>query len=114
MKFKDRLDGEVAIFELSGKIMGGPDATMFHGRMFEYISLNKRKFLVDLAGVQWTNSQGLGMLLGALNAARSVDGRLVLTNIESIRSLMAVSRLTSMFEHYGTREDALRHLSDRP
>ncbi len=112
MKFTDHLNGDVAIFELSGKIMGGSDATMFRGRMQEYVALNKRKVLLDLAGVRWTNSQGLGMLLGALKTMQGVGGRLALTNIDSIESLLAISRLATVFEHYETRADALRGLAE--
>jgi len=111
MKFRDHLAGDIAIFELSGKIMGGTDATLFRGRMQEYVALNKRKVLLDLAGVRWTNSQGLGMLLGALKTMQGVGGRLALANIDSVESLLAISRLASLFEHYESRDDALRGLS---
>ena len=111
MKFRDHLDGQIAIFELSGKIMGGPDATMFQGRVNEYVNINKNRILVDLAGVQWTNSCGLGMLISALKTVQQSGGRLALTNIERIQSLLAVSRMAMFFEHFDTRDDALRSLN---
>ena len=110
MRFRDHLDGQIAVFELSGKIMGGKDSTMFQGRINEYVNLNRNHILVDLGGVQWTNSQGLGMLIGALKTVRRTGGRLALTNIESLRSLLAVSRLATVFEHFDNREEALRSL----
>ncbi len=111
MKFRDRLTGDVAVFELSGKVMGGPDATLFRGRVQEYVALNKNKILIDLARVRWTNSQGLGMLLGTLKTVEGAGGRLALANIDSIESLLAVSRLASVFELYDSCDDALRELS---
>ena len=111
MRFKDHLDGQVAVFELSGKIMGGNDATMFHGRVNEYVSINKNNIVIDLAGVQWSNSRGLGMLIGALKTVQNSGGRLALCNIERIQSLLVVSRMAMFFEHFETRDDALRSLN---
>ncbi len=110
MRFKDSLDGQVAVFELSGKLLGGPEATLFQGRIGEYVNLNKNKILVDLGGVKWTNSRGLGMLIAALKAVESSGGRMALTNIETVRSLLAVSRLATVFEHFDSRDEALRIL----
>ena len=42
MKFEDRLEGDVVIIGVSGKIMGGEETTMFHGRIHEYIQQNKK------------------------------------------------------------------------
>lgn len=110
MRFRDHLDGKVAVFELTGKIMGGNDSTLFQGRVNEYVNINLNHILVDLGGVQWTNSQGLGMLIAALKTVRKSGGRLALTNIESVRSLLAVSRMATVFEHFDNRDDALRSL----
>ena len=111
MRFRDSLDGQVAVFELSGKLLGGPEATLFHGRISEYVSLNKNRVLVDLGGVKWTNSRGLGMLIAALKAVENSGGRMILTNIETIRSLLAVSRLATVFEHCDSRDEALQSLN---
>jgi len=66
MKFKDfESDGGVIVLELSGKIMGGEETTMFHGKLHEYIQAGKRNFVIDLKNVEWMNSVGLGMLISA-------------------------------------------------
>jgi anti-sigma B factor antagonist len=106
MRIKDHLSGNIAVFELSGKIMGGREATLFHGRIQEYINLNKRNILVDMSNVGWTNSEGLGMLLAARKRVNDAGGRLALTNIESVVSLMALTRLATVFEHFDNRADA--------
>jgi len=80
MKFTDTLEGDLVIIEISGKIMGGEETTMFHGRIHEYIKLNKKNFLINLKKVEWMNSVGLGMLISALTTVRNAGGRLVLAN----------------------------------
>ncbi|MGH8016393.1 MAG: STAS domain-containing protein [Candidatus Zixiibacteriota bacterium] len=108
MKFEDILQGNVVIMEVSGKIMGGEETTMFHGKIHEYINQNKKNFLIDLAKVDWMNSIGLGMLISALTTVRNAGGRLVLANIDKIESILTITRLISVFEHHDSRELALK------
>jgi anti-sigma B factor antagonist len=108
MKFQDELKGDIVILDLSGKIMGGEETTMFHGKIHEYIGLNKKKFVVDLAKVDWMNSVGLGMLISALTTVKNAGGRLVLANITKIESILTITRLITVFEHYDSRDLALK------
>ena len=108
MKFDDQLKGDVVILDLSGKIMGGEETTMFHGKIHEYIELNKKNFVVDLAKVDWMNSVGLGMLISALTTVKNSGGRLVLANITKIESILTITRLITVFEHYDSQEDAIK------
>ncbi|MCK4573533.1 MAG: STAS domain-containing protein [candidate division Zixibacteria bacterium] len=107
MKFADSLDGDIVVLDVSGKIMGGEETTMFHGKIHEYITQNKKTFIVDLSKVDWMNSVGLGMLISALTTVKNSGGRLVLANITKIESILTITRLISVFEHYDTRDLAL-------
>ena len=107
MKFNDQLVGDVVILEVSGKIMGGDETTMFHGKIHEYINVNKKSFVIDLANVDWMNSVGLGMLISALTTVKNAGGRLVLAKIDKIESILTITRLISVFEHFDTRDEAM-------
>lgn len=111
MKFKDALQGELVVFELSGKIMGGEPTTLFHGKVHEYIDANKKNFVLDLNGVDWMNSVGLGMLISAFTTVKNAGGRLVMCNITKIESILTITRLITVFEHYDSRDDALKSFS---
>ena len=108
MKFEDQLKGNVVILDISGKIMGGEETTLFHGKIHEYIELNKKNFVVDLAKVDWMNSVGLGMLISALTTVKNSGGRLVLANITKIESILTITRLITVFEHYDSQEEAVK------
>jgi anti-sigma B factor antagonist len=110
MKFTDRLEGDVVVFRLSGKLDGGEEATRFRGRLHEYLDLNKKKVLVDLAKVEGTTSPGLGLLTSALTSVKNIDGRLVLANVEKIENLLALTRLITVFEHYDSYDPAMKAL----
>ncbi|MEA2030872.1 MAG: STAS domain-containing protein [candidate division Zixibacteria bacterium] len=108
MKFVDSLEGDIVILNVSGKIMGGDETTMFHGKIHEYINSNNKKIVVDLARVDWMNSVGLGMLISALTTVKNAGGRFVLANITKIESILTITRLITVFEHYDSREDAVK------
>jgi len=111
MKFDDHLEGNVVVFEVSGKIMGGEQTTLFHGRIHEYINQNKKNVVVDLGRVDWMNSIGLGMLISAMTTVKNAGGRFVLANISKIESILTVTRLITVFEHFDSRSEALESFS---
>lgn len=111
MKFVDSLQENLVVLNISGKIMGGEETTFFHGKIHEYIDQNKKNFVVDMAKVDWMNSVGLGMLISALTTVKNSKGRLVLANITKIESILTITRLISVFEHYDSREEALKSFS---
>ena len=108
MKFEDFLEGDVVVIDVSGKIMGGEETTMFHGKIHEYIQQNKKNIVIDLSKVDWMNSVGLGMLISALTTVKNAGGRLVLANISKIESILTITRLITVFEHYDTRDEAVK------
>lgn len=107
MKFEDSIKDNVVVFEVSGKIMGGDETTMFHGRIHEYMTQGKKNIIIDLAKVDWMNSVGLGMLISALTTVRNGGGRLVLCHIDKIEQILVITRLISVFEHYDSINTAL-------
>jgi anti-sigma B factor antagonist len=111
MKFDDFVKSDIVVLDISGKIMGGEETTMFHGKIHEYISGNKKNFVVDMAKVDWMNSVGLGMLISALTTVKNAGGRLVLSNITKIESILTITRLISVFEHYDSRDAAIASFS---
>ncbi|MBI5267125.1 MAG: STAS domain-containing protein [candidate division Zixibacteria bacterium] len=107
MKFEDSLKDNVVVLEVSGKIMGGDETTMFHGRIHEYMTQGKKSFVIDLAKTEWMNSVGLGMLISALTTVKNGGGRLVLAKIDKIEQILVITRLISVFEHFDSREAAI-------
>ncbi len=109
MKITEDFKGDVAIIGLEGKVMGGPDATIFHGKLHEYSNSGKKKVVVNLAKVEWMSSVGLGMLISALTTMKNNSGQLHLANVtENIESLLTITRLVTIFQTFDTVEDAIK------
>ncbi|MCD6162886.1 MAG: STAS domain-containing protein [candidate division Zixibacteria bacterium] len=108
MKLTHRESDNVIILEPKGKIMGGPDATMLHDRLHDFIDQNKKKVIIDLAKVEWMNSTGLGILISGLTTMRNNGGELKLAAVtEKIESLLTITKLITVFENYDTVDAAI-------
>lgn len=109
MKLTDRVQNGVVILEPMGKIMGGPDASLLHDRLYDYIKQDKKRVVIDLAQVDWMNSTGLGILISGYTTLRNNEGQLKLANVtDKIQSLLTITKLVSVFEAFDSVEDAIK------
>lgn len=112
MKMNERESDGVVILELSGKIMGGPDASLLNDKLHELIESGKTKVIADLEKVNWMNSSGLGILIGGLTTMRNNGGDLKLANItDRIQSLLMITKLLTVFETFETIDKAIDSFS---
>jgi anti-sigma B factor antagonist len=112
MKISERVVNGVVVLELSGKIMGGPDATLLNDKLHVLIENGQTKVIADLEKVNWMNSSGLGILIGALTTMRNSGGDLKLANItDRIQSLLMITKLLTVFESFDTIEKAVASFS---
>jgi len=100
--------GAVCILELSGKLMGGADADEFKNSVRQLASEGCVKVLVNLAGVPWVNSTGLGVLVAGYTSLRRENGVLKLCNVsDRVQSILMVTRLSTVFETFGGEAEAV-------
>ena len=108
MKLTDREHDGIVILEPIGKIMGGPDASLLHDKLYEYIDKGKKNIVIDLARVDWMNSTGLGILISGYTTLRNHDGQLKLANVtDKIQSLLVITKLVSVFEAHDSVDEAI-------
>jgi len=109
MKLNNYEKDGVAILEPKGKIMGGPDATVLHDKLHEFMESGTKKVVIDMSQVEWMNSTGLGSLISGLTTLRNNQGELKLANITGkIQSLLTITKLISVFEVFDSVEDAIK------
>jgi anti-sigma B factor antagonist len=108
MKFSSHLIDEVLVFGLKGKIMGGPEAQVFHDELRKAIAAGTRKVILDLGEVEWMNSSGLGLLISALTTVRAAGADMKLARAtDKITSLLVITKLSSVFDSQPTVDAAL-------
>ena len=108
MKFKKRERDGVVIIDVSGQLMGGPEADAFHALVKEVLEGGSKQLLVNLAKVTWMNSTGLGILLRAYASVCNADGQLKLMKLtDRVRSLIVITKLYTIFEIFEEEDEAL-------
>ena len=112
MQIKVNIQDDVAIIELKGKMMGGPETTEIHTKVKELVEKDIKKIIIDLGKVAWMNSSGLGVLMGSLTTLRNANGDLKLARVtDKVKSLFMITKLITIFETTETIEEALESFS---
>ena len=113
MEFNIRHRAGVTIFSPSGEIIG--DASReFREVVAEQLASTSEapKFLFDFAAAPMMDSTGLGVLIGTCSAIMPKGGQVALINPSSkIKTLIAASKLTAMFEAYSNEDEAIAALT---
>ena len=111
MSFSSSEKNGIMIITLSGKIMGGPEATEINDQIHELIDSGSKKIIIDLSAVDWMNSSGLGILIAAITTLKNNGGALSLANVsERIMNLLKITKLSSVFAIYPDLESALSEM----
>ena len=108
MRIKEKIEGDVAVLSLSGKMMGGPETAELQKHVKTLLADKIDKIVVDLAKVKWMNSSGLGALMGSLTSARTTDGDLRIANAtEKVQSLLMITQLMTIFKTFDSVDRAV-------
>jgi len=108
MRIKEELRGDIVIFTLKGDMMGEPDTGTLREKVKETLENGTNKIILDLSGVKWMNSLGLGALISAFSTVQSHDGQMVITNVtKKVESLFMITQLIKVFKHYDTTDEAI-------
>ncbi|HGY55293.1 MAG TPA: anti-sigma factor antagonist [Caldithrix abyssi] len=98
----------VVILQLSGKIMGGPEAGEINNQINNLIDEGKKKIVIDLNDVEWMNSSGLGILIGAITTLKNNDGQLALINVsDRVENLLKITKLQTLFNMHPDLDAAI-------
>jgi anti-sigma B factor antagonist len=98
MQWQSRWDEDVFIIELSGKLMGGAEVDSFHDLVRDAVKKGCQTVVVDMSGVEWLNSWGVGLLVSAYTTMRNVNGVLALAGCsQKVMSVLRMTRFDSVF-----------------
>ena len=108
MNYSVKEQDDTIIIALTGKIMGGPEATEINEEFNQLIDDKKLKVVIDLKEVEWMNSSGLGILIGAVSLFRNNNGQIRIINVsERIQNLLKITKLAGIFETSNSLEEAI-------
>ena len=83
-------------------------APRFRERLIELVSQGHHRILVDLEGVDFLDSTGLGVLVGGLKRVKDKEGTMKLVaNQDRILKIFDITGLSKVFPMYGSLDEAL-------
>jgi anti-sigma B factor antagonist len=98
---------DVLIVDCSGRIVFGEETIELRETVKKLIAQNGR-IILNLAGVNYIDSGGLGTLVALYTSARSAGGSIKLANLtERVGDLLQVTKLLTVFEVYDSEKGAL-------
>jgi len=108
MSVHERIEGDVAVVTVSGKMMGGSETNEVHEKVKSLTDDGLKKIVIDLSKVKWMNSKGLGMLMACMTTVKSAEGELKLAGVvEKVKSLFMITQLIKIFETAETADRAV-------
>jgi anti-sigma B factor antagonist len=94
-----RQTGEVTIVDISGRIVLGEESAALRDLIMKLVDKGDRKILLNLAGVNYIDSSGLGALVSAFTSVRKQGGELKLVKLtDKVDDLMEITRLYTVFD----------------
>jgi anti-sigma B factor antagonist len=105
-----RLD-DVLILDLSGRITMGEGTLVLRNQIQKVLGSGERKFLLNLADVDYIDSSGLGELVTSFTTVRNQGGELKLLNLtRRVHDLLQITKLLTVFEVFNSEAEALKTL----
>ena len=94
-----RQAGDVAIVDISGRIVLGEESAALRNLVCDLTSKGHKKILFNLGDVSYIDSSGLGHLVSAFTSVRKQGGELKLLNLtKKVHDVMQITKLYTVFD----------------
>ena len=108
LKLSTRTIDGIVIVDCSGRIVFGEESGYLRDTVKQLILENKR-IVLNLSGVTYIDSGGLGTLVALFTSARSSGGSIKLATLTPrVGDLLQVTKLLTVFEVYDNEEKAVQ------
>jgi anti-sigma B factor antagonist len=98
----------VAILELKGRLVVGPEATALRDRCTALSAAGNHNIVLNLGSVDYIDSTGLGALVMCATSQRKLGGNVKLVNLNKRNlELLVVTKLATVFDLFNDEQDAV-------
>ena len=108
MDITKRRVGDVTILDLKGKLTMNDGAELLRDTVASVVFQGERKLLLNLAGVPYMDSGGLGELVRCSLITGRASAAVKLINLTSkITDLLAITKLSNVFDSFDSESEAV-------
>lgn len=109
MVIEERVVGDVTILDLKGKMTLGEGDELLKDKINSLIHQGQKKLLLNLEGVPYIDSAGLGEIVRTYTTVSRQGGSLKLVNLtKRITDLLSITKLLTVFETFDSEADAIK------
>ncbi|HEV8158810.1 MAG TPA: STAS domain-containing protein [Pyrinomonadaceae bacterium] len=108
LNISERQAGDITILDLDGKITIGEGSIALRNTIRRLLEEGKKKILLNLGEIGYVDSSGIGELVSSFTTVNRDGGSLKLLNLQQkVQSLMAITKLLTVFDVFEDEGDAL-------
>ncbi|MAT38969.1 MAG: anti-anti-sigma factor [Ectothiorhodospiraceae bacterium] len=112
MKIQTKEQNGIVIISLEGAMLGSGEALPLNEALHSMLDSGLNRAVIDLSGVTFINSSGLGMLIKGMTTLRDAGGDLKISGAnEKVLNVFQITKLDSVLDQYPNVDDALSALS---
>jgi anti-sigma B factor antagonist len=98
----------ITLLDLDGRLTVGEEASRLRDTLRELAAAGVRNVILNLRGVDYIDSTGLGALVVCFTSMRKQGGKLKLENLNRRNiELLLFTKLTTVFELFNDEQDAV-------
>jgi anti-sigma B factor antagonist len=112
LKMATRQVNGIVVIDLNGQITLGDASTALRTEVLDQVNNGFKKILLNLAGVTYIDSAGLGELTGSFTSVRNRGGQLKLLSLtKRVHDVMQITKLYTVFDVFDDEKKALASFS---
>jgi anti-sigma B factor antagonist len=109
MTFKHEVKSGVLIIRLTGDLIGENNSAVVLDVVANSIEEKIKTCIVDISGLRYINSSGIGLLITILTKFRNKSGEVYLMKpSESVQKLLVITKLNAIFHIIQSEDEVLK------
>ena len=106
-----RRSADITILDLKGRLRVGGNTIALHRSINTLLMEKKRLIVLNLAGVSFIDSSGLGELIASQISVENKGGSIKLAELtDPLKQLLSTTKLLNVFDVYDREADAIQSL----
>lgn len=108
LNIKERQAGDVTVLDMDGRVTIGEGSVALRTAIRRLLEEGKKKILLNMGGIGYIDSSGIGELVSSFTAINKENGQLKMLKLtQKLRDLLAITKLLTVFDVYDDETEAL-------
>ncbi len=109
MRIDERSVGDVTVLDVTGRITADAGDVELKDKINSLINQGRTKILLNLGGVGFVDSTGLGQIVASFTSVSNNKGQMKLLNVtKRLNDLLVITKLTNVFDTFDNEAEAIK------